>query len=68
MPALRMGLEVEEEKATNAFLRAAEPALARAVGMEPGADPAAVFTAAARSFRLRFSGSAASPKRAFDRT
>ncbi|WP_288588636.1 hydroxyacylglutathione hydrolase [uncultured Methylobacterium sp.] len=42
-----------EEKATNPFLRAAEPALARAVGMEPGADPAAVFTAL-REWKNRF--------------
>lgn len=32
-----------EERATNPFLRADLPALARAVGMEPGSDPALVF-------------------------
>ena len=38
-------LHLGVEKATNPFLRAAEPALARAVKMEPGSDPAAVFVA-----------------------
>ncbi|GJE54245.1 hydroxyacylglutathione hydrolase [Methylobacterium thuringiense] len=33
------------EKATNPFLRAAEPPLARSVKLEPGTDPATVFTA-----------------------
>ncbi|WP_298960156.1 hydroxyacylglutathione hydrolase [uncultured Methylobacterium sp.] len=42
-----------EEKATNPFLRAGEPALARAVGLEPGADPAAVFVAL-REWKNRF--------------
>ncbi|ACA16526.1 hydroxyacylglutathione hydrolase [Methylobacterium sp. 4-46] len=42
-----------EEKATNPFLRATEPALARAVGMAPGSDPAAVFTAL-REWKNRF--------------
>ncbi|MFE1600652.1 hydroxyacylglutathione hydrolase [Methylobacterium sp. ID0610] len=42
-----------EEKATNPFLRATEPALARSVGMEPGSDPAAVFTAL-REWKNRF--------------
>lgn len=32
-----------EERATNPFLRADRPELARAVGMEPGTDPALVF-------------------------
>ena len=41
------------EKATNPFLRAGEPALARSAGSEPGADPAAVFTAL-RSWKNRF--------------
>ena len=34
-----------QEKATNPFLRADVPALARAVGLEAGADPVAVFAA-----------------------
>lgn len=34
-----------EEKRTNPFLRAGEPALARSVGLEPGAAPEAVFKA-----------------------
>ncbi|MGY2052070.1 hydroxyacylglutathione hydrolase [Methylobacterium sp. JK268] len=42
-----------EEKATNPFLRAAEPALARGVQMAPGSDPAAVFTAL-RAWKNRF--------------
>lgn len=42
-----------EEKRTNPFLRAGEPALARSVGLEPGADPAAVF-AALREWKNRF--------------
>lgn len=33
------------EKATNPFLRAGEPVLARSAGLEPGTDPAQVFTA-----------------------
>lgn len=33
------------EKATNPFLRADQPVLATAMGLEPGADPAAVFAA-----------------------
>ena len=33
------------EKATNPFLRADRPELARAMGLEPGTDPAAVFAA-----------------------
>lgn len=41
------------ERATNPFLRATEPALARAVGLDPGADPAAVFTAL-RAWKNRF--------------
>ena len=41
------------ERATNPFLRASEPALARAVKMEPGADPAAVFVAL-REWKNRF--------------
>jgi hydroxyacylglutathione hydrolase len=31
------------ERACNPFLRADQPSMARAVGMEPGADPVAVF-------------------------
>lgn len=42
-----------EEKATNPFLRAGEPALARSVDMAPGSDPAAVF-AALREWKNRF--------------
>ncbi|GJD98554.1 hydroxyacylglutathione hydrolase [Methylobacterium isbiliense] len=42
-----------EEKATNPFLRATEPALARAVNLAPGSDPAAVFTAL-REWKNRF--------------
>lgn len=41
------------ERATNPFLRATEPALARAVGLAPGADPAAVLTAL-RAWKDRF--------------
>ena len=41
------------EKATNPFLRAAEPALARAVNLPPDADPARVFTAL-RAWKNRF--------------
>lgn len=41
------------EKATNPFLRAGEPALARAAGLEPGSDPEAVFTAL-RAWKNRF--------------
>ncbi|HEX8417062.1 MAG TPA: hydroxyacylglutathione hydrolase [Methylobacterium sp.] len=41
------------ERATNPFLRTQEPALARAVGLEPGTDPAAVFTAL-RAWKNRF--------------
>ena len=33
------------EKRTNPFLRADQPALARAMGLEPGIDPSAVFAA-----------------------
>ena len=33
------------EKATNPFLRADQPVLARAMGLEPGLDPSAVFAA-----------------------
>jgi hydroxyacylglutathione hydrolase len=40
------------EKATNPFLRAGDPALARAVGQD-GADPAAVFQAL-REWKNRF--------------
>jgi hydroxyacylglutathione hydrolase len=43
---------IGEEKATNPFLRAGEPALARSVKME-GADPAAVFQAL-REWKNRF--------------
>jgi hydroxyacylglutathione hydrolase len=43
---------IGEEKATNPFLRAGEPALARAVGKE-GAEPVAVFTAL-REWKNRF--------------
>lgn len=41
------------ERATNPFLRAAEPALAEAVGLAPGSDPAEVFTAL-RAWKNRF--------------
>lgn len=41
------------EKATNPFLRAAEPALARAVDLGPDSDPAKVFTAL-RAWKNRF--------------
>lgn len=41
------------EKATNPFLRAGEPALARAVKREPGTDPAEVFSAL-RDWKNRF--------------
>jgi hydroxyacylglutathione hydrolase len=43
---------IGEEKATNPFLRAGEPALARSVGRE-GADPATVFQAL-REWKNRF--------------
>ena len=43
---------VAEEKATNPFFRAGEPALAKAVGLE-GAAPSAVF-AALREAKNRF--------------
>jgi hydroxyacylglutathione hydrolase len=43
---------IGEEKATNPFLRAGDPALARAVKLD-GADPAAVF-AALREWKNRF--------------
>ena len=35
---------IASERACNPFLRADQPSVARAVGMEPGADPVAVFT------------------------
>ncbi len=41
------------EKATNPFLRAAEPALARAVNLAPGTDPEIVFTSL-RDWKNRF--------------
>ncbi|MEH3119528.1 MAG: hydroxyacylglutathione hydrolase [Methylorubrum populi] len=41
------------ERATNPFLRAGDPVLARAAGLEPGGDPAAVFTAL-RAWKNRF--------------
>ncbi|GEO98002.1 hydroxyacylglutathione hydrolase [Methylobacterium haplocladii] len=41
------------EKATNPFLRAAEPDLARAVKLDPGTDPEKVFTAL-RAWKNRF--------------
>lgn len=41
------------EKATNPFLRASEPALATSVKLEPGADPAEVFSAL-RDWKNRF--------------
>ena len=41
------------ERATNPFLRAGEPALARAAGLRPGADPGAVF-ARLREMKNRF--------------
>lgn len=41
------------EKAANPFLRAGDPALARSVDLEPGADPARVFTAL-RAWKNRF--------------
>ncbi len=41
------------EKATNPFLRAGEPALARAVDLPEGTDPAEVFTAL-RAWKNRF--------------
>jgi hydroxyacylglutathione hydrolase len=44
---------IGEEKATNPFLRAGEPALARGVGLEPGTDPAPVFKAL-REWKNRF--------------
>ena len=44
---------IGEEKATNPFLRAGEPVLARSAGLEPGSDPAAVFTAL-RLWKNRF--------------
>ena len=43
---------IGEEKATNPFLRAGEPAVARAVKME-GADPGEVFQAL-REWKNRF--------------
>ena len=43
---------IGEEKATNPFLRAGEPALARSVKME-GAEPVAVFQAL-REWKNRF--------------
>jgi len=42
-----------EERATNPFLRSGEPALARAVDLTPGTDPARVFTAL-REWKNRF--------------
>lgn len=44
---------IGEEKATNPFLRATEPALAEAVGLEAGAGPAKVFSAL-RDWKNRF--------------
>lgn len=44
---------IGEERATNPFLRAAEPALARSVGLPAGSDPAAVFQAL-REWKNRF--------------
>ena len=44
---------IAREKATNPFLRAGEPALARAVDLDAGADPAKVFTAL-RAWKNRF--------------
>ncbi|MFY9290687.1 MAG: hydroxyacylglutathione hydrolase C-terminal domain-containing protein, partial [Methylorubrum rhodinum] len=44
---------IGDEKATNPFLRAAEPALARSVDLPEGTDPAAVFTAL-RAWKNRF--------------
>ncbi|KQT61627.1 hydroxyacylglutathione hydrolase [Methylobacterium sp. Leaf456] len=44
---------IGDEKATNPFLRAGEPALARAVDLPEGSDPAAVFTAL-RAWKNRF--------------
>ena len=41
------------EKATNPFLRADQPALAKAMRLEPGTDPEAVF-AALRSAKDNF--------------
>lgn len=41
------------ERATNPFLRAGEPALARSAGLEPGADAEAVFVAL-RAWKNRF--------------
>ena len=41
------------ERATNPFLRASEPALARSVDLAPGTDPARVFTAL-RAWKNRF--------------
>ncbi len=46
-------VELATELATNPFLRSADPALARALGLAEGADPLAVFTAA-RSAKDRF--------------
>lgn len=37
------------EKATNPFLRADQPVIARAMGLEPGLDPSAVFAALRRA-------------------
>jgi len=42
-----------EERATNPFLRSAEPTLARAVDLAPGTEPARVFTAL-REWKNRF--------------
>lgn len=42
-----------EERATNPFLRAGEPALARAVDLPPGAEPGHVFTAL-RAWKNKF--------------
>lgn len=39
---------IASERACNPFLRADQPAVARAVGLEPGAEPVAVFTALRR--------------------
>ena len=44
---------LEQERATNPFLRSREPALAEAVDLPPGSDPAAVFTAL-RAWKNRF--------------
>lgn len=44
---------MEQERATNPFLRAGEPALARGVDLPAGSDPAQVF-AALRAWKNRF--------------